>query len=241
MKTLLTILTLLLFSFASSAQGFCCVLKSNTTGGNYTVEKVVRLNFSNQYESSAQQPGSPVWNLCGATDLQVQTPGGFVKSSLLDETGAASGWSVTNVTAFQGTTGSAPTPTSVSGAPANSGLWQDGIMAYAWIMATSGDMIIRIHVQDNTKSYQIHLLVDDENWKNSLVSIYVGAITSTVVNGNYNYGASTDNEYTASYVCHLKNVHGDASSNLDVHIHSSNGNNPNIVGIVVQQTNVDVN
>lgn len=246
MKKLFTILALLLLAAsavnAQCSPCFCCVVTAGAGSGssNYTIEKVVRLNPSNPYETAAQQPASPKWNLLSATDAQVAAIGGYVNNSLLDETGTvAAGWSVTNATAFQQTTGSAPTPTSVSSAPANSGLYPDAIIAYGWVMPAAGDMIIRLSGLSSAKSYQVHLLANDEPWKNSVITASVGAQSSAAINANNNYGASTDNEYNATYVCHVKNAHTNSSGVLDITIHSSNANNPNIVAIVIQQTNID--
>lgn len=241
MKILLTILLLCCASSLFAQKVYCCVIAGTTVSGSgggtssYTVEKVVRLNFSNPYESAAQQPGSPKWNMLGVTDATLQTAGGYSNSSLLDETGAAAtGWSVSNLTAFQGTTGSAPPP-----ATANSGLYPDAIVTYGWTLPATGDMTVRLSGLNPAKSYQVHLLANDESWKNSLVKIYSGAIQSSQVNANSNYGSSADNEYAAAYVCHLKNVHPNSSGVLDISINSSNGNNPNIVAMVIQQTNID--
>lgn len=243
MKKLLIISLLLFVACTLRAQVFpCCVISGGSSGGGtiggggtYTIEKTVRINLSNEFETSGQQPATPKWNLAGASQTALSAPGGFALSNLVDETGAATTWGMTNLTAFSGNTGSAPSP-----ATANTGIYVDNLIKFAWQGNNTGtDVTIRITNLPAGKYLQISCLGNSDNWRHAIAYWYVGATQSAQINQDDNYGSSANSEFTAAYVGHIKNVQADGSGNLDISMHFVSGQGqPFWNTLVIQQTNI---
>lgn len=131
------------------------------------------INTSDQFTGSPDYngwSGISIWNTLTTDGTNLQTPGGFVNTTLRTDHLVKWGWGITNVTALTGVGGGYSAGT-------NTGIFDDQILSKSWRM-TNGNQI-KFTGLNPAKTYTVYAMFGSVNWESNTVSFTINSTTSS--------------------------------------------------------------
>ena len=216
---------------ASSTLFNATAFTSSGGGETYTVERMYKMKFSNQYVGETGQSG---WQgLQASGDGTVAA--GYTKTVIRDSTNISTGSiGFAAVTGFTGSTGSCPKQ-----ATANTSIWcVDEIIVQAWT-TTAATNTFKLTNLNPAKFYQIGFVSNSPNYLGISLKFGVGANETAAFASGNNYGAcGPGDDLDDAAIKWIYNVQGDGSNEATITMTRTAGSDMMLNNMIVLETNI---